>query len=81
MIGAKTLAELEISNGEGALLEGLTHFINFLKSDGKPLPATRTQLNSLFFRYIKAVRREQMQRVSDDRVARGLAPLPKRLLL
>lgn len=75
------LAELKLSNGEAAMLESVAHFIRFMKAENAPIPETRKEFNALLTRYVKQVRREQMQYVSALRVSRGEAPLPKRLLL
>lgn len=76
-----TLATMSITNGEAGMLAEITCFINWMKSESAPLPKTRKELNALLARYLKSERREQMQRVSDERVERGLDPLPKYLLL
>lgn len=76
-----TLATMSITNGEAGMLSEITCFINWMKLESAPLPETRKELNTLLARYLKFERREQMQRVSDERVERGLDPLPKYLLL
>lgn len=63
------------------MLDGIAHFLSFMKSVGAPIPETRSDLNALLTRYIQTERREQMRRVSEERVTRGELPLPQRLLL
>lgn len=76
-----TLASLELTNGEAANLESITHFISFMHQESAPVPQTRQDLNALLVGYIKHSRRENMRVISELRVSRGETPLPKRLLL
>jgi hypothetical protein len=74
-----TLASLKLTNGEAAMIEGIVHFVNFLKTESAPVPKTRSELNALLVRYVGLVRHEQMEYVSRLRVERGQQPLPERL--
>ena len=79
----KTLETLELSNGEFATVEGLMHFLQFMKRENASVPKTGAQLNRNYRpkpTYMLAVRREQMEYVSKLRVSRGQSPLPARLL-
>lgn len=78
---AASLKSLKLTYGEGAMLDSIIHFLNFMRNQSAPLPTDRKELNTLLVAYVKQVRREQMQFVSDLRVSRGQEPLPKRLLL
>lgn len=73
------LDSLELSNGELAQCETLAHFLHFMKSISAPVPISGDELDPLLTSYIKQVRREQMQYVSDLRVSRGESPLPRKL--
>lgn len=76
------LIALELTNGEGAMVDGLFDFLSFMVSEGAPVPrhpnfAEEAEL--LLARYVKHHRREQMRYVSALRVSRGETPLPTSL--
>ncbi len=73
------LAGLSLTYGEGAMIERLVHFLQFMKAESAPVPSNRQELNALLAKYVKVDRLEQMQRVSALRVERGQEPLPERL--
>lgn len=76
----RKLADLEITNGEFANLQSLTHFLQFMKREKIEIPKNAKELNDLFTQYVIYVRREDMNYISEMRVARGESPLPKRML-
>jgi hypothetical protein len=73
------LAGLGLTYGEGAMIERIAHFLQFMKTESAPVPADRQELNALLVKYVKVDRLEQMQAVSALRVKRGQEPLPERL--
>ncbi len=74
------LEGLELTNSEGAMVEGLAHFLKFMKTESAPVPETGDELAALLTRYMKTIRREQMAYISDLRVKRGESPLPASLV-
>jgi hypothetical protein len=84
--GSFALAKLQalgLTNGEGAMVEGILHFLSFMTSESAPTPRHPNFSNeavTLVTRYVKQVRREQMQYVSQLRVERGESALPASIL-
>lgn len=72
----KTLAQLEITNGEAAELAILTGFLSWMRQESTPVPVTRRELNVLLAKWVAFDRREKMRVISEQRVAKGLTPLP-----
>ncbi len=70
------LEKLELTNGEGATIDGIIHFLRFMKTESAPLPESSKEADHLLTRYMKQIRREQMEFVSQLRVDRGQSPLP-----
>ena len=75
-----TLESLELTNGEFSMVEGLAHFLHFMKVESAPVPQTGEELDAQLTRYMKTVRREQMEYVSRLRVERDAPKLPDSLL-
>ncbi len=74
-VGGGMLEDLEMTNGEGAMVDSIVHFIGFLRDESAPIPNTSDELNKLMASYVLRVRREQMDYVDRLRKERGQAPL------
>lgn len=69
------LEKMELTNGEGANIDSIIHFLRFMKDQSAPLPESSKEADHLLARYMKQIRREQMEFVDHLRASRGEAPL------
>lgn len=70
-----TLESLELTNGEGAMVQSAIHLLQFMQMESAPVPRKIEELERLIVRYVRRVRHEQMQYVNSLRIERGQAPL------
>lgn len=56
----QTLKTLGLTNGEGASIEILFHFLSFMKREGAPVPNTQEEADKLLTRYMLQDRKEGM---------------------
>ena len=63
---ARTLASLEITNGEGAEIELLAAFLEWMRIEAAPVPADRPEFLALMVRWIQFERHMSMQRLRDE---------------
>lgn len=71
----------DLTNGEMFKIVEAQEFLNFMVDNGYvEIPTRIEDRTTLMARYIKHVRREQMEYVNKLRISRGESPLPKRLL-
>lgn len=70
------LERLQLTYGEGAEVEGLLHFMCWLKRESAPVPDTLDEAHALLARYIAFDRAERMAQVLSE-VTKGQAWEPR----